>query len=153
MDRVQFPEGSLFLICDGSKALMFRNAGDELALNLKAVEVRNEPHGATHEIGTDKPGRRGESPVGARSAMGGTDYHDEAETAFIKETAERFEALVINQKPRRIGIVAPPRALGVLREALGSHTRAAVVLELGKDWVKLPTPDIESQLQALGELK
>jgi protein required for attachment to host cells len=153
MDRVRFPMGSLFLICDGSKALMFRNAGDEQAINLKAVEVRTEPHGQSRDIGTDRPGRGANSATGKRTALGENDLHDEAETAFIKETARGFDALVRADKARAVAIIAPPRALGVLRDALDAKTRGVTRMELAKDWVRLPTPDIEANLQALGELK
>ena len=44
------------LVCDGSKALMLQNEGDDELINLKVVDAVEEKHEATHEMGTDRPG-------------------------------------------------------------------------------------------------
>ena len=43
-------------------------------------------------------------------------------------------------------IVAPPRALGVLRQAYSHNLRAAVRAEIAKDLVRLPVHEIEKHL-------
>lgn len=43
-------------------------------------------------------------------------------------------------------IVAPPRALGVLRHAYSPKLRAALKAEIDKDYVKTPIHEIEKQL-------
>jgi protein required for attachment to host cells len=43
-------------------------------------------------------------------------------------------------------LVAPPRALGVLRQALSTPLRSAVRGEIDKDLVKLPVYEIEKHL-------
>jgi protein required for attachment to host cells len=43
-------------------------------------------------------------------------------------------------------IVAPPRALGVMRNAYSQNLRAALRAEIDKDLVKLPLHKIEEQL-------
>ncbi len=43
-------------------------------------------------------------------------------------------------------MVAPPRALGVLRDAYSPHLREALQGELDKDFVKLPLHEIEKHL-------
>ena len=43
-------------------------------------------------------------------------------------------------------IVAPPRALGVLRQAYSHNLRAAVQAEIDKDLVRLPVHEIEKHL-------
>ncbi len=43
-------------------------------------------------------------------------------------------------------IVAPPRALGVLRQAYPHTLRAAVQAEIDKDLVRLPVHEIEKHL-------
>ena len=153
MDRVTFPSESWILICDGSKALLFRNAGDERALNLKAEHVLLEPHLPTHELGTDRPGRAYDAMDGSRSAMEETDWHREAEAKFLQELAKKLDVVVRERKVRHLAIVASPKALGVLRDQLTPSVRAVVSAELAKDLVKLPTPEIERHLSAMGELK
>jgi len=43
-------------------------------------------------------------------------------------------------------VVAPPRALGVLRQAYSHKLRAALRAEIDKDLVKLPLYQIEKHL-------
>ena len=45
-------------------------------------------------------------------------------------------------------MVAPPRALGVLRQAYSHNLRAALRAEIDKDFVKLPVHEIEKHLAA-----
>ena len=75
--------------------------------------------------------------------MEDTDLHAEAEAAFLGRLADRLGALVESgEAPRRILLVAPPRALGTLREALGDKVRQLVDGEIAKDLVKLPVEEI-----------
>lgn len=55
MERITVPSKSWILVCDRSKALLFQNTGDALALNLKAVDVQFEPHLAHPRIGGGTP--------------------------------------------------------------------------------------------------
>ena len=43
-------------------------------------------------------------------------------------------------------LIAPPRALGVLRQTYSHNLRAAVRAEIDKDFVKLPLHEIEEHL-------
>ena len=45
-------------------------------------------------------------------------------------------------------MVAPPRALGVMRQAYSHHLRNALRAEIDKDFVKLPVHEIEKHLAA-----
>ena len=49
-------------------------------------------------------------------------------------------------KARSLIVVAPPRALGVLRQAYSHNLRAALRAEIDKDFVKLPVHEIEKHL-------
>jgi protein required for attachment to host cells len=50
---------------------------------------------------------------------------------------------------RRIVLVAPPRALGDLREACSAEVRALVTNEVAKDLTKLPVHDLVGRLDEL----
>ena len=41
---------------------------------------------------------------------------------------------------------APPRALGVLRQAYAGHVRSAIRAEVAHDYIKLPVDEIEKRL-------
>lgn len=151
MSRTVLPTGALILICDGSKSLLFENIGDERDLNLKAIETRVEPHPPTRELGSDRPTRVVDG--WSRSGTEETDWHDQAETEFLQRAARELGALVEERKAKHVAIVAPPRALGVLRDAIDAPTRAALALELDKDWVKQPVVEIERHLADMYGLK
>ena len=153
--RPDFPKGTIVLVCDGAKALLLENAGDERALNLKPLAVTLEPHPRTRLMGADQPTRVFDSHDGSRSGAEQTDWHVEAEIAFLRESAQALETLARQPgQPGRppIVIVAPPRALGVLRDNLGEATRKGLVVEIAKDLVKQPLEEIEAHLAALSAL-
>ena len=49
-------------------------------------------------------------------------------------------------RPKSLIVVAPPRALGVLRQAYTASVRGAVRDEIDKDLVKVPVYEIEKRL-------
>jgi len=56
MNHVKAPWQSWVVVCDGAKALIFRNDGDAELINLKLLEsfVHHTP--PTRDLGTDRPG-------------------------------------------------------------------------------------------------
>jgi protein required for attachment to host cells len=113
---------------------------------LKTREVHQQPDPKTHEQGTDAPGRVFQSVGTHRSAIEQTDFHDQGERAFLERLVGRLNAAVTAGQARSIVIVAPPRALGVIRQAYSTRLRAAVRAEIDKDLVKLPVHEIEKHL-------
>jgi protein required for attachment to host cells len=99
-------------------------------------------------MGTDRPGRVQPALGTARSALEQSDFHDAAEREFLKNVAERLDGEVKGGSVRRMVIVAPPRALGVLRDAFTRAVSAAVRREIRKDWVKRPIWEIERGVMA-----
>ena len=57
MSKLKIRQGDWVVVCDGRKALVLENAGDDKFLNLKTREVFDHPDPKTHELGTDAPGR------------------------------------------------------------------------------------------------
>ena len=134
------------LICDGRTALLAFNAGDELAPNLQVRKRWEHTVSATHEQGTDKPGRAFSSSDRRRSAVETTDYHRLEETQFLAHVASALEENVAEQVIRNLIVVAPPRAMGILRAAFPSSVRKLVRQEIEKDYVRAPTHEIERRL-------
>ncbi len=133
-------------VADGAKALMFENLGTELepALHvLRKEELENPP---TREQGTDKPGRATDTGVGHRSAMEETDWHDIAEERFLRSFAERLNRAAQAGRVTRLVLIAPPKALGVLREALAGPAAAIVAAEIDKDLTNHAVDKIELQV-------
>ena len=138
--------GEWVVVCDGAKALILENTGDAAFPNLKSVEVFEHKNLATHELGTDAPGRSHSSVGHGRSSVEQTDWHDQAERTFLLQLAKHLDASLAAGKAKSFIVVAPPRALGVIRPAYSHALRAAVRAELDKDLVKLPIYEIEKHL-------
>jgi protein required for attachment to host cells len=128
------------------KALVLENIGDAKFPNLKTLEVHEHSDPKTREQGTDAPGRTINSIDSRRSAMEQTDWHDQEEQRFLRELAGRLYTAVNSGEVKALILVAPPRALGVLRQAYSPHVRNALRAEIDKDYVKLPVHEIERHL-------
>ena len=100
-------------------------------------------------MGTDKPGRSFSSVGNGRSAMEQTDWHDQAEQRFLAKLAARLDKAVLGGETPSLIVVAPPRAIGVLRRAYSSHVRQAIRAEVEKDYVKMPVDEIARHLVAV----
>jgi protein required for attachment to host cells len=146
MPDLKIASGEWVVVCDGGKALILENAGDARFPNLRTRETYEQKHPATHEQGSDVPGRAFASVGGSRSAVEQTDWHDQSERNFLKNLANRLDAAVTGGEVHSLIMVAPPRALGMIRQAYSPHVRDAIRIELEKDYVKLPVPDIETHL-------
>ncbi len=146
MSRLKIGPGEWVVVCDGTKALVLENVGDAKFPNLKTREVYEQEDPATHEQGSDAPGRAFNSIDARRSAMEQTDWHDQAEHRFLHDLAGRLDAAIHAGKTKALIMVAPPRALGVLRHAYSHNVRAALRAEIDKDFVKLPVHEIEKHL-------
>ena len=140
--------GEWVVVCDGAKALVLENAGDAQDLNLKTREVYEQKNKATHEQGTDAPGRAFNSVGQARSAMGQTDWHERGEKAFLEELVRKLDQELSAGSFKSAVVCAPPRALGVLRQAYTPALKKAVQAELDKDFVRVPVHEIEKHLAA-----
>ncbi len=146
MSGLLIQRGEWVVVCDGAKALVLENAGDAKFPNLKTLEVFEQEDLSTHELGTDVPGRAVNSVGNVRSAVEQTDWHDQAERTFLAKLAKHLDAAVAAGKTKSLIMVAPPRALGMLRPAYSQALKGVVRVELDKDLVKHPVDRIEKQL-------
>ena len=136
------------VVCDGAKALVLENVGDATMPDLKTREVYQQKGAATRDLGTDAPGRAAGIDGKNRSAVGQTDWHQRNEKAFLEDLAKRLESRVSAGDVKSIVLVAPPRALGVLRNALSPALKGVVRAEIDKDLVAVPVYEIEKRLTA-----
>jgi len=139
-------QGTWVVVCDGRKTIILENIGDEQYPDLRTKSALAVEDVATSELGTDRPGRVHQGVGTARSAVEQTDWHDQQEQEFLKALAARLEKAVLAKETAHLVIVAPPRALGVLRKAYGQHVKAALTAEIDKDLASHPIPDIEKHL-------
>ena len=138
--------GEWVVVCDGAKALILKNAGDTRFPNLKTIKVLEQRDLPTHALGTDAPGRTINSVSSARSAVEQTDWHDQSERTFLVHLAQQLDSAVTAGKAKSVIVVAPPRALGMIRPAYSQTLKGAVRAEVDKDFVKMPIHDIARHL-------
>lgn len=148
MSEIKVPWESWVVVCDGAKALIMQNAGDNQLMNLQVHETLTQPNEADRDIGADKPGRSHQANGQSGSAVEETSWHDQAEQAFLKQVAAKLDDLVQEKDAKRIVLVAPPKALGQIRPSLSADTQAAITAEVPKDLTNFPVDQIERHLAA-----
>ena len=140
------PHNALVLVADGRKILFFRNHGDENQIDLRteAHEARRERR--DREIKTDAAGITRQSFGFGRSSYEEPDFHQQEEDRWVKEAAEELKARVLRGDFEALAIVAPPKALGVLKKCLHKEVERRVVCIVNKEMSGRPIPDIEALL-------
>ncbi|MGZ3409609.1 MAG: host attachment protein [Xanthobacteraceae bacterium] len=147
--KLKIPHNAIVFVGDGRKAMFLRNDGDEKFPNLRMEQVFTDEHNsATHEQGTDRPGRTIASVGSRRSSVSQTDWHDLEEHRFARDVAAALEKVVRERKVEALVIVAPPRTLADLRGAFHNDVKRIIVGELHKDLTKHPVYEIEKHILA-----
>lgn len=145
-EAVTLRHGCIILVADGRKALLLRNAGAAPSPALVVEHVMEAPENPPdREQGTEAPGRiaKGE---GRRAAVEAEPRHDRAEAAFAEAAAAALTSLVAASPPCDLILVAPPRTLAALRDAMPERLRARVAGEVSKDLVKHSLPELTRSL-------
>lgn len=143
---------ALVLVTDGRKTLFFRNHGDENQMDLRTEAHEEREDAPDREMKSDAPGSIGQSAgYSGRVAYEETDFHQLEEDRWVKEAAEKLKERVLRNDFESLAIVAPPKALGVLRKHLHKEVERRVVCEIPKEMTGRPIPDIEAML--VGETK
>jgi protein required for attachment to host cells len=140
------PHDALVLVADGRKMLFFRNHGDE-----NQIDLRTEAHDAReerkdHEIKTDAPGTTRQSAGYGRSTYQETDFQQQEEDRWIKDTADELKSRALRNDFGTLAIIAPPKALGVLKKSLHKEVEKRIICTINKEMSGRPVPDIEALL-------
>ena len=94
MQKLKIRQGDWVIVCDGKKALILENVGDEKFLNLKTREVQEHADPKTSDLGTDAPGRSFSSVGSGRSAVEQTDWHKQEEDRFLQKLVGQLDHAV-----------------------------------------------------------
>ncbi|MDO6962980.1 host attachment protein [Rhizobium alvei] len=137
MEGMLLPRNAWLLVCDGATARIFANEGNADKPRLGLHFAFDEKHDSAHELGTDRPGRLVAPGGGPISATEETDWHAKAEETFLKKVAAALEDAIKGEEARAVLVIAPPKALGFLRDCYGDRTRKALAGEWDKDLTAL----------------
>jgi len=140
------PHGALVLVADGTKVLFLRNKGDEGILDLRTESHDVREDRKDSEIKTDAPGTQAQSMGYGRPAMDETDFHQQEEDRWVKEAAEELKKRALRNDYDSLVVIAPPKALGVLRKELHKEVERRIILTVNKEMTDRPIPDIEELL-------
>jgi len=143
--------GTVVMVVDGAKLLLFRNDGDAkypVLTTLTHEEIANPPSSG---LGTDTPGRtQGSMGDGRSSSYGETDWHQQSEDRFARHAADVLEQAASAQREAGIVVIAAPRTLGELRKHYGRETGQRMLAEISKDLAGHMTDDIVDVIAAHG---
>ena len=148
MSAVRLEHDIWVLVADGEKALFLRNEGDHEYPHLEVFREVHEETPATHDQGTDRPGRLHDGTQAHRSAVQETDWHRIEKTRFAKELSERLYKMAHRNDFKKIVLVAPPVVLGELRKDLHKEVADRVAAEVPKTLTNHTVEEMEKVLQA-----
>jgi len=137
------PHNALVLVADGRKMLFFRNHGDE-----NQIDLRTESHDARQDrkeryFRTDAPGTVKQSFGFGHSTYEETDFQQQEEDRWVKDAAEELKKRALRKDFDALAVVAPPKALGVLKKYLHTEVQRRIVCIVNKEMSGRPIPDIE----------
>ena len=140
------PHNALVLVADGRKMLFFRNHGDENQIDLRTEAHDEREDRKDREIKTDAPGTVQQSAGYGRSTYEETDFQQQEEDRWIKDAAEGLKTRALRNDFDALAIVAPPKALGILRKELHKEVERRIICTVNKEMSGRPIPDIEALL-------
>jgi protein required for attachment to host cells len=140
------PHDALVLVADGRTMLFFRNEGDEGQIDLRTEAHDQREDRKDSEIKTDAPGGIHQSAGYGRSTYEEADFHQQEEDRWIKDAAEELKERALRNDYDALAIVAPPKALGVLRKYLHKEVEKRLICTVNKEMSGRPVPDIEALL-------
>lgn len=143
------PNQALVLVLDGRKMLFFRNHGDQNQIDLRTEAHDEREDRKDREIKTDAPGTAATKMSSGggdvfRPAMEETDFHQQDEDNWVKDAAEELKKRALANDYEALAIVAPPKALGVLRKELHKEVERRILCTINKEMSGRPIPDIEA---------
>jgi protein required for attachment to host cells len=148
MERKMAADPVWVVVADGVSARFFvrRRAGTPLA-ELDQLAMKAPP---TDEM-TDRPPRAHDSMGQARHAITRHDTPKQiSEEKFLTSVAQRTNDAVLEHAVGRLVLMAPPRAMGTLRNNLSDAASKLVACEITKEATESPVASIDARVTEHG---
>jgi protein required for attachment to host cells len=128
-------ESKLWLVvADAGRAAIYSAATPRGSLSEVVDFIDPENRMPEQDLARDRPGRTFDSGGAGRHAMEPSTPPGEVEEArFAQLLADAVDRAKDQDRFEHLGLVAPPRFLGVLRKSLSKDAARRVVLEVDKD--------------------
>ena len=146
---MKLAHGTLVLVADGQKMMIFRNEGDEKFPVLETLTHREIDNPRSSDQGRDAPGRSFASGDERRSGYKETDWHQQAEDRFAGDTLDALGKIAAKEEGG-IMVVAAPHSLGELRKHYPAAIQQRLVGEIDKDMTNQTTDDLIAVISAQG---
>lgn len=141
------PRKTWILVADGARARILENTGSGTGLKPAVGYDFAKSHAPTRDAVSDKPGSgQGSSGGSGHAKPSKTDWHTFEKHLFAKELADVLKASLGKAAFDDLVLVAPPDALGELRQALDGHVKDRVSAELTKDLTHLTVHELHDHL-------
>lgn len=146
------------LVCDASRARLFREAPKHKGLELIQELDHAESRAHVRDLMADANGRKPVGPVPARSTNGqggaygrpgaepDTDAKEVEAQKFARELSSVLERGLFDHAYDRLVLVAPPHFLGTLRQTVSTQVQKRLEITIDKDLTQIPPKDLESRL-------
>lgn len=139
-------QGLCFVIADGEHA-RFVAADQSNALRTTRQFDSATAHLASHDLGTDRPGRSFESArPGSHGVAPRHDPHDWEKAKFADFVADQIGIAAGEGMFDRLVLVAPAHCLNEIEDELDTRTARMVVGRVTKDLVKTPDHALSEHL-------
>lgn len=149
---IPMPSPTWILVTDASQAriLEMRSLAGPLAAVPDFDMIAEDTHGFARDLKSDRPGRAF-AGAGATSRSAMPPHHDPHQLAkdrFAKSVATQINRAFEAKRFAQLVVIAPPHALGILRQELDAAVREATAAEINKDLVKADRDDILEHVKA-----
>ena len=140
--------GLCFLIADGEHARFVVADADNVLRTVRSFDSASA-HLASHDLGSDRPGRDYESATtGSHGEVPRHDPHQLEKTKFAYFVADELGVTAREGAFDRLVLVAPTHCLNDIAGALDAHTATMVIGRLAKDLIRTPDHELSPHLRA-----
>ncbi len=138
------------LIANGTEARLVCNDGPGRGFSELDEHLPKGPNLPAREIMADRPGRTFDSVgKGRHGKEPPTDPREVEMRRFLSQVADRLNQAATQGSYDHLVLIAPPKALGLLRQELGGNAQGKLVAQLDKDLTKVALGDLPDHLQSL----
>lgn len=131
----------LVAAADGAHARFFSYSHDAKGCTVQQVKVMDHPAPASRDLVTDRPGHaQASNGTGRHAIEPRVDPHQMKEKQFLSSVISEISKE--SKSYDQLIIIAPSRALALLRKNMPRDQKERIVLQLNKDVLKMPAEQV-----------